>query len=95
MLLSTIEHIATGPDIRGNPFELVSLLAKPLRLALQQQRQEMADMIMDMLARHVVSDQCGALADALLLLAYQVGCCPVLRSSQWLDDSPAAWRVLP
>jgi hypothetical protein len=73
LLLSTIERCAKRVDVRGNGSELLSLLAKPLRLALQQHRQEMADIIMDMLARHVVADRWGALTDSLLLLAYQVG----------------------
>lgn len=53
--------------------ELISLLAKPLVLALQQRRQEVVRAIMDVLVKEAALDQGDMLADALLLLAYQVG----------------------
>lgn len=57
--------------------ELISLLAKPLVLALQQRRQEVVEALLDVLVREAALDQGDLLADALLLLAYQVGvlCC--------------------
>lgn len=60
--------------------ELISLLAKPLVLALQQRRQEVVESLLDVLVREAALDQGDMLADALLLLAYQVGvlCCDVL-----------------
>jgi hypothetical protein len=81
LLLSAIERSAMRVESTRYRSQLtLSLLAKPLRLALQQHRQELADMTMAMLARHVVADRCGALADSLLLLAYQVGRWPTLHT---------------
>jgi hypothetical protein len=53
--------------------ELIQLLAKPLVQALQQQRQQVVDAVMVVLVRDAALDQGDFLADALLLLAYQVG----------------------
>jgi hypothetical protein len=52
--------------------ELVPLLAKPLVVALQHTQQAVADAVMDVLEEHAALDQADLLADALLLLAYQV-----------------------
>jgi hypothetical protein len=61
--------------------ELISLLAKPLVLALQQRRQQAVDSLLDVLVKEAALDQGDMLADSLLLLAYQVGvaCCGMLR----------------
>lgn len=53
--------------------ELISLLAKPVVLALQQRRQDVVHAMFDVLVKEAALDQGDMLADALLLLAYQVG----------------------
>lgn len=55
--------------------QLMSLLSRPLVVALQQQRQQVASAMLDVLAEEAEWEQADLLADALLLLAYQVGVC--------------------
>jgi hypothetical protein len=66
-LLPLLHRIASAYDQ-----ELIPLLAKPLVVALQHTQQAVADAVMDVLAEHAALDQADLLADALLLLAYQV-----------------------
>lgn len=72
-LVPLLQHMAAAYNQ-----ELIPLLAKPLVLALQQQRQEVVGAVMDVLEEEAALDQGDLLADALLLLAYQVGLLMVL-----------------
>jgi hypothetical protein len=68
---STLQPLLHHTAVTYNQ-ELIPLLAKPLVLALQHQRQDVADAVMDVLMREAALDTGDLLAEALLLLAYQV-----------------------